>query len=289
MKKIFFIFIISLFALQILHLNTDAQQSITWNRLYNGNNTYKDFGDDICSAGNGNFYIVGTQLFLEPAGKKIYLMKINPSGDTIWTRNIAVNGGGAEAYRLLETSDGGCLITGYSSCKFLIRVSGSGNVQWEYVSEGYSSHYGIAMTINNDYVCSGIMSSGEGGSVFRTTSTGGCKWEKILSGFYFQEILPTEDNGCLASGYTSSNSACIVKLDSNGSVVWTGYYNVQGQWTRGGGNFTKDGNNYILTGHTWDGFKNIPFFIRLNQNLIALDTHLILPIKHTFGHYILKI
>src|SRR3972149_1268473 len=112
MKKIILIFIIHC-SLLITHC---ISQSITWQRLYDKTNY--DICEDICAADNGNFYVAGSVY------QTAFVMKMNPYGDTIWTRIISVG----LARAVTSSGDGGCVFTGENgSSSYSAKLNSNGN------------------------------------------------------------------------------------------------------------------------------------------------------------------
>jgi hypothetical protein len=117
-----------LFVIQIMLfiVNTGigfSQPSITWQRAYDGPIHNKDWGMDVCSADNGNFYIVGSTPIVG-SGYCVYVLKINPYGDTIWTRIPLPH---ANGNAIVSSNDGGCVLTGGSNF-FTIKLDADGNI-----------------------------------------------------------------------------------------------------------------------------------------------------------------
>ena len=104
---------------------------------------------------------------------------------------------------------------------------------------------------------------------------------RILS--EWRDIQPTTDNGCLIAGYTVPNQAIVVKLDSNGNITNSKYFNVNNYETIAF-SFEKDNNKYILSGNYWNGTKDIPYFIKLDSNLNPLDTHIFQQSNDEIAH-----
>lgn len=64
----------------LLFLNVCNGQSITWQKIYNNNNTFDNDGYDICKANPGFYFLVGVSRGLPE------VKKISEFGDTIWTK-----------------------------------------------------------------------------------------------------------------------------------------------------------------------------------------------------------
>ena len=71
---------------------TNSQPSITWEKTYNRPNTQSDRFTGICEADSGNFFQVGYTP-VESVGWKIWVVKINAYGDTLWNRIIGQSSG----------------------------------------------------------------------------------------------------------------------------------------------------------------------------------------------------
>ena len=274
-----FLYLIIISIICLLTFSIYSQPSITWQRLYNGPQSQDDDGTAICQSDSGNFYIAGSTFFTTGPSFRVYVIKINPYGDTIWAKVVLINGGngGGWGLSLMATEDGGCVVSGESTVKFLIRLNPSGDILWQFVRPVYSQYYDIKRTFNGDFICAGI--SSQGGNVLRIDSSGNLKWDKTYAGYFLLAIQTTNDNGCYVGGYTTG-AASIIKLDSNGNLVWSSNYKINNQPTLAN-SFRKDtvSNNYILTGNYWNGTNNVPYFIKFNSNMTALDTHILVLIR----------
>jgi hypothetical protein len=275
-EKIIIIFLLFISA-------TFSQQSITWQRLYNGPQSRDDEGYAICNSDSNNFYIGGMTRFTSSPTFRPYIIKINPYGDTIWTKVILINGtAGGWVYALLPTQDGGCIVTGEANLKFLIRIDRNGSVVWQYTYSGLVIYYDIKRANNGDFICTGFYQSG--GTALRIDTLGNVKWDKLYPNNFFHTLQTTVDNGCLVVGYTGVDQAIVIKLDSSGNVTNTKIFNINNQQTHAT-SFEKDNsNNYILSGNYWNGTKDVPYFIKLDFNLNPLDTHIFTQIKSEIAH-----
>jgi hypothetical protein len=69
---------------------------------------------------DGGFIVCGTTILISPDDTDVFLLKINSSGDTLWSRTYGVpdreNYSTAEAVR--QTADGGYVIAGYAYCSW---------------------------------------------------------------------------------------------------------------------------------------------------------------------------
>jgi hypothetical protein len=96
----------------LLTIISFTQPSITWQRLYNGPANKDEGGNAICPADDGNFFIAGYTTLDTLPTRRVYVLKINPLGDTIWARIILINGtSGGAVNAILATNNGGCVLT----------------------------------------------------------------------------------------------------------------------------------------------------------------------------------
>lgn len=246
--------------------------------MYNGHDNRQDEGDAICKADGDNFYLAGNSLFWSPGPSiRPFVVKINAFGDTLWARSLILNGNhGGWAYALLPMWDGGCAVTGRSDPRYIARLNKNGAIIWQYQYPGDADFYDIKKAVNGDYICSGLADSG--GTALRVDTLGNLKWSKNFPTFALHDIVTTPDNGCLISGYTNPHQAIVIKLDVNGNIVNTKYYKINNQLTLSN-NFERDGSNYILCGNYYNGTKDVPYFLKLDQNLNPLDTHIFVQVR----------
>jgi len=224
------------------------------------------FTGDIDSVGAGN--------------KDIYLVKVDKTGDTLWTRTF----GGAKAdvaRAIKQTQDKGYIIVGstYSfgagaNDVFVIRTDSKGDTLWTKTYGGSSFDQGssIEQTTDGGFIIAGSTSSfGTGGDdiyLIRTNSTGDTLWTRTYGGTNHDEantVLQTADGGFIALGWTLSFGAgasdvYLIKTDGNGNLIWSKTYG--GANGDGGNNISiaPDG-GYIIAG--W-GNDNDIYLIKID-------------------------
>src|SRR5207247_6054431 len=117
-----------IFYLTGLTINSIAQPSITWQRIFDGPGHHEDDGSDICQSSDGYFYALGSTQTIDHAHFHPYLLKLNAKGDTMWTLVISAVYG--NAYAIAPSSDSGCIVAGFSGNVTTVKVSSSGNIVW---------------------------------------------------------------------------------------------------------------------------------------------------------------
>jgi len=162
--------------------------------------------------------------------------------DTLWTRTY----GGLkleEAYSVLETSDGGFILVGYTTSfgeggadVYLIKTDSNGNVLWTHTYGGRYSDYGRCIKkalSGGGYIIAGHTTSfgagrhdvyllriDDNGDTLWTRTYGGPDWDIAYS------VEPTPDSGFIVTGKTYSFGAgmfdvYIIKTDADGNAIWT--------------------------------------------------------------------
>ncbi len=142
-------------------IKADSMGDTIWTRTYGGSDY--DNAYSIVRASDSGYIVAGhTESF--GLGCDVYCLKINESGDTIWTRTYPGAGGGAEAYSVRQTFDEGYIIAGYTTTytneadAYLIKTDSIGNVVW-------TSHYGdiyddwgwsVQQTADSGYIIAGV-------------------------------------------------------------------------------------------------------------------------------------
>ena len=93
-------------------MRMDSNGEPYWIRTYGGANY--DFGYSVQQTSDGGYIIAGYTWSFGAGSADVYLLKISPSGDTLWTRTY----GGANddrGYSVQQTLDGGYIIAGFTN------------------------------------------------------------------------------------------------------------------------------------------------------------------------------
>jgi len=143
---------------------------------------------------------------------------------------------------LIQTSDGGYLIAGYTESfgtggvdVYVVKLDASGNLQWTKTIGGPESDGGnsLIQTSDGGYVIAGSTKSFGAGEadvyVVKLDANGNLQWTKTIGGpkgDYGHSLIQTSDGGYAIAGETSSFGAgdedvYVVKLDANGNLQWT--------------------------------------------------------------------
>jgi len=161
-----------------------------------------------------------------------------------WSR-IYGGAGSDEGYAMVQTSDGGYALAGYTDSFgvggdfWLIKTDPTGAVQWErtYGGAGEQKAYCLVQTSDNGYALAGYNASAGPKDFFlvKTNSWGIMEWSKNYGGGACIEeahsLVQTGDGGYAVAGFNYSYVGyyfCLVKADSAGNMQWNKNYGVDG-------------------------------------------------------------
>lgn len=95
-----------------LVIRTDSTGNILWTRTYGGSDY--EWGYSIDKVNSGGYIIAGGTYSFGPGDECMYIVRINDSGDTLWTK--WVGGYGEEsAHEIIQTSDNGYILAGFTT------------------------------------------------------------------------------------------------------------------------------------------------------------------------------
>lgn len=216
-----------------------------------------------------------------------WIIKYNAYGKIEWQR---LYGGNEyeEAYSVIQTSDGGYLVSGHSNSSangdvtgtshgqydfWLLKLSATGNIQWQrlYGGAGNEMYASILEASDGGYILMG-QSSYSGGTgdvtvsngnyaqdcwIVKINTTGNIQWQKLYgkttSSSYAQSIQPTADGGYILSGMnygpTNSLDFWIFKINATGVLQWERIYGGTGHEEAQTAIQTSDG-GYIVSGYS---------------------------------------
>ncbi len=206
-------------------IKTDSIGQAIWTRTYGG--TGWEGSQSLKQTRDGNYILGGTTDSYGAGGKDIWLVKINPEGDEIWSRTFG--GNDDEWCRAVEeTYDGGFIAAGYTNSFgaggfdfLLIKADSIGQLQWmqTYGGSGKEICLSARQTRDEGYILAGETSSFGSGSVdfwiVKTDSDGDTLWTDALGGEsadYGKSVDITYDEGFIITGTTSSYGAGLADL-----------------------------------------------------------------------------
>ncbi len=229
-------------------IKTNKNGDSLWSKCYGG--VKEEVANDISACHDGNYIISGKTNSFGIGGYDIYLLKVNPNGDTLWTRTYGdtLDDFG---YSAIETFDHGLVIIGstrnYSAVGLdglMIKTDSIGNQLW-YRTFGYGGtadeeYFDIAQNKNNGFLITGYTSSfGAGRKDFSMILTDAGGWYQNGTTYgggqddYSRACIYTSDNGYAIVGTTESMglgaaNILFLKTDSMGVSNISTYTHVTG-------------------------------------------------------------
>lgn len=201
--------------LWILKINEDGDT--LWTQMYGGNGD--DYGISLRHTLDGNYIISGVNSHQSAGGKDLWLLKVDLTGDTIWTKTY---GTALEdvGYGVNTTSDSGYIVTGYingtgswtAGDLWLIRTDENGDSLWSrvYGSSGEDFGFDLFETPDHGFVIAGETGFGAGLVdvwLVRTDENGDTTWTQTFGGSARDASLGmciNSDGGYVIAGHTSS-------------------------------------------------------------------------------------
>jgi hypothetical protein len=205
-------------------VKTDAAGNMEWNR------TYQDYSWAYCvvQTGDGGYVLAGAtgDRYWSSVDTNVWLAKIDPSGNTVWSKSYAQAGLGS-ANSVIQTSDGGYALVGttYEMDFLLVKTDANGNFEWSktYGSPDKDGGSSIVQDADGSYVMAGLLwnrttfSAGSVGvGLVKVDSSGDLLWLKNYpgSGVPSSMIRAGDGNYVLCSGLLD-------KIDRQGNLLWS--------------------------------------------------------------------
>ena len=242
------------------------QGTIDWAKTFGG--SQEDFARSVIQTLDGNILVFGNSTSTDGdiIDKLIevsdyWLLKLDMEGNVIWSKTY---GGSDEdvGQRVIQTSDGGYVIVGYSKSNdidasnnegqhdnWILKLDSNGTILWE-KSFGYAGHdhaYSVIETSDGGFFMTGFLditaSEGEGSSVrnnrhgigefwcHKLDANGNLEWRNYFGGTNNDrayDAVQANDGGYVVIGFSESNDFDI--SDSKGSYdYWVVKLNTIGE------------------------------------------------------------
>ncbi|OFX31374.1 MAG: hypothetical protein A2X08_10735 [Bacteroidetes bacterium GWA2_32_17] len=245
-------------------VKTDENGNELWSQTYGGPGNEAigwAMKHNIILTTDGGFAIAGHTTSYGEGSWDMWLIKTDDSGNVQWTKTYG--GPSSETSNIVkQTSDSGYIIVGstwgfgsYYNDVFLVRTDSVGNLIWQnhYPVQAYEEGSAVVETSDGGYLVTGVSYNPQTAFLLKVDAAGNQEWlNKFMPGWGFS-IEPTSDGGYIICGVTGSESM-LVKLDSNGIILWTKIIDGPGANNAYSIQQLSDG-GYIVAGET-NGFGN---------------------------------
>ncbi len=286
--KLFFTFSLSCL---ILGLSYAQAPSVQWQKTYGG------IGDDILfdaiQTSDGGYVMIGNTNSKDgdvttSFGNLDYLIiKVNSLGVIEWKKSYG-GSGNEQPYSIIQTTDGGYIVGGYSDSKdgtvlenhgsadyWVLKLDVKGVIEWQksYGGSDEDRLNRMKQTSDGGYILSGLSRSNDGDVtnnhgnydawIVKINSKGSIEWQKSIGGSDAENpytIQQTSEGGYVFNGYTRSRDGdlkinkgdwdyMVVKINYAGTIEWQKTFGGSGVDASYCMQQTKDG-GYIVGGRT---------------------------------------
>jgi hypothetical protein len=271
---------------------------------FDGQTSHGGSGDDIAysiqQTFDGGYILAGESNSTDwdvtgnHGGFDYWVVKISDQGSIQWQNSLG-GSGNDRANSIIQTTDGGYIVTGYSNSTdgdvsgnhggvdfWVVKLNNQGVIEWQKSLGGSNSDaaYNIQQTEDGGYVVAGLSSSNDGDVsenqggedfwVVKLDSSGGIEWQKSFGGSEMDRansISQTVDGGYIVVGVSMSEDGDITE-NYGGQDYWAIKLNAFGvlQWQKSLGgseidransiNQTTDG-GYIVAGQSNSNDGNV--------------------------------
>jgi len=237
-----------------------------WTRTYGGSEW--DSGYSIAQTSDSGYVITGwTRSFGVVHFDDVYILKLDSSGDTIWTR-IYGGSGWDWGFSVAQTSDNGYIIAGVtysfgadSGDVYLIRTDTNGDTIWTRTYGGSNQDFGRSVAQMSDggfFVAGWTKSYGSGFAdayLIKTDSSGDTVWTRTYGGSGSDAIYslsPSVDGEYIMAGSQGlypNDGVSLLKINIFGDTLWTRTYN-RSEYEEGYSVIQTADSGYIIVGFT---------------------------------------
>ncbi len=215
-------------------IKLDSQGNMVWDRTYGGSGLAR--ANSLIQTTDGGYAVAGED--------DAWLIKLDSQGNMVWDRNYG-QGSFEWVYSLIQTTDGGYAVAGDDA--WLIKLDSQGNIVWNrtYGGSGLDCAYSLIQTTDGGYAVAGSTSSKGSGTadlwLIKLDSQGNMVWDRTYGGNWNDwatSLIQTTDGGYAVAGYTrgsfnpskgsGTQDLWVIKLDSQGNMVWDRTYGGSG-------------------------------------------------------------
>lgn len=124
---------------QALLMRLDSVGNVIWAKQYDVSTNFGEYANWFDKTNDGGYVLAGTTSSCGSGNSDAFLMKVNSSGDTVWTRVSGSSGNNTFSY-VKQLNDGSYLAVGYST------ANGNGDI---YLMKTDSSAYALPCSIES--------------------------------------------------------------------------------------------------------------------------------------------
>jgi hypothetical protein len=221
-------------------LKIDSAGGIDWQKSIGG--TKSEIPHAIQQTSDGGYIVGGFTNSFGASSKDFYVVKLDPDGSIEWENRYGGSGGDVIRF-VLQTSDGGYLVTGFTHSFgtrgdiMILKLDEDGGIEWQKRYGGAKfEEPSTILEVSDGYIVmeqSSSFTPSTDAWIFKIDFDGEFIWQRTFGGKGGMDELSsamlTDDGGFIAAGETSSNfipseDFWAVKFDSEGMPEWQKRY-----------------------------------------------------------------
>lgn len=223
----------------------------------------------IIQTSNDDLFVCG-EIYRNNTKKDILLIKMNSSGDTIWTKTF---GGNEPDYgnNIITTSDENLLLAGKTESFgagsfgdiYLLKINYDGDTLWtkSYLDQDQEVPFSLIETIEGGYLVTGTNeddSNYRGLYLLKVNSNGEKQWDKTVGAGLWKwgfSTIELSNGDLLTCGQHASggySQVLVLKTDNQGNTIWEKEYGEENLSEKGNSIKENLDGTYTITGSSYD-------------------------------------
>lgn len=218
-------------------VKTNASGDTVFTKIYGG--AQYDDANSVKQTSDGGYLMVGQTYSYGAGDGDVWIVKLNSTGDTLWTKTVN-NSSVENAEYIAAVTDSTFIIAGgITSGMFggndgmLIKIDNVGNILWQkfYGGSAPDDFHTVEVTNDGGFIATGTSTSGGPADpnlwLVRMNATGDTLWQKFFGGYNHDHGYSgkqTPDGGFILCGHTGSfgfnyEEGIVIKTGSNGELI----------------------------------------------------------------------
>lgn len=218
----------------VLILKLDSNGNIQWQKVFGGPD--RDWGREIVQTTDGGYFFCGHTLSFGAGNYDFWMMRLSADGSRVWERTLG--GAGHDiACSVIQTSDGGYAVAGYSSSAgagksdiLVVKLDNAGSISWQktYGTADDDASCLIRQLPDSGYILAGkIQADGDepAAMLLKLDAGGDVLWQKRYDGpgICASGLQQSPDGSFVLFG-SISNDMLIFNAGETGEIVWQRQY-----------------------------------------------------------------
>ncbi|MBI5914593.1 MAG: T9SS type A sorting domain-containing protein [Bacteroidetes bacterium] len=217
-------------------IRTDVDGIEIWSKVYDDG--FIEHGYSTTETPEHDFLVVGDIRPTQLSDPNVYLLKINASGQKLWSKQFGGTGNDV-GYRIIPTTvSGGYLIVGYTTSfgngqndVFLLKIDAQGNQVWANAYGTPGEDFGRSvLEVADGYLVAGSAFNPANGTtdgyLLKVDFSGTEIWSKFFGSAtdidQLSDLVLAADGNVALAGFTGSSSdGWLFKTDLDGNQIWS--------------------------------------------------------------------